>query len=171
MDPKFTAALPHILRYEGGYVNDPNDHGGATNKGVTQKVYDNFRKTNKLLVQSVKSITQAEVEAIYFAGYWKAAHCHELPPPVDLAVFDTAVNMGVSRAVKFLQEALNIPADGAFGPQSLAAVQAHPNPQALAVEVVAKRRAFYWRLAQDNTQKKFLKGWLNRVHDLEQNFA
>ena len=61
----FEASLPFILRWEGGYVNHPNDPGGATNKGVTQRVYDDWRGKKGLARRTVKQIEDAEVHAIY----------------------------------------------------------------------------------------------------------
>ena len=74
----FQASLPFILRWEGGYVNHPADPGGATNKGVTQRVYDDWRVRRGMPARDVRQITDGEVHAIYEAGYWRrrrAATC------------------------------------------------------------------------------------------------
>ena len=103
---EFLAALPFILRWEGGYVNHPADPGGATNKGVTQAVYDTWRKAQGLAARDVRQLLDDELHAIYENGYWTPPRCHQLQNPLDLAQFDTAVNMGVGRAVRFLQTAV-----------------------------------------------------------------
>src|SRR5215212_9684838 len=90
----FQASLPFILRWEGGYVNHPADPGGATNKGVTQRVYDDWRVRRGMPARDVRQIMDDEVHAIYEAGYWTPPHCDLLPRPLDLVQFDTAVNMG-----------------------------------------------------------------------------
>jgi lysozyme family protein len=114
--PAFTASLPFVLRWEGGYVNHPNDPGGATNKGVTQKVYDDWRRRQGLPTRDVRQLEDAEMHAIYEAGYWLPPRCDLLQRQLDLVQFDTAVNMGVGRAVRMLQGALGCDVDGDFGP-------------------------------------------------------
>ena len=61
----YQKCLAQVLKYEGGYVDHPKDPGGPTNKGITQAVYDEWRKKSGLSVQSVRNIAQSEVEAIY----------------------------------------------------------------------------------------------------------
>ena len=96
----FEAALPFVLRWEGGFVDHPNDPGGRTNKGVTQKVYDAWRRRQGLPQRDVKMIEHNEVLAIYEGGYWIPPRCDLLERQLDLVQFDTAVNMGIGRAVK-----------------------------------------------------------------------
>lgn len=104
---QYEAVLPLVLAHEGGYVNNPKDPGGPTNKGVTQAVYDAYRVTKGLKLRTVKSITAAEVKDIYEQRYWILAGCDELPAGCDYAVFDYAVNSGVGKAVKDLQRTIN----------------------------------------------------------------
>ncbi|RPI06584.1 MAG: hypothetical protein EHM71_11640, partial [Zetaproteobacteria bacterium] len=104
--PAYQASLPFVLRWEGGYVDHPSDPGGRTNKGVTQGVYDRWRAQHGLPPRHVKLIEDAEVEAIYETGYWLPPRCDLLHRQLDLVQFDTAVNMGVGRAVRFLQAAV-----------------------------------------------------------------
>ena len=162
----FVSALPFVLRWEGGFVNHPNDPGGATNKGVTQAVYDEWRRSQGAAPQSVKLITDADVEAIYENRYWLAAHSHDLQTPLDLVQFDTAVNMGVKRAVRFLQHCAGCGVDGSFGKNTAAAVAACDQGQAV-IEYCKAREAYYRMLAQKNPKLAvFLKGWLNRLNAL-----
>src|SRR6187397_3187687 len=97
----FESALPFILRWEGGFVDHPSDPGGRTNKGVTQRVYTSWLARRGLPQSDVKNIFDAEVKAIYETDYWLPPRCNELPTQLDLVQFDTAVNMGVGRAVRF----------------------------------------------------------------------
>ena len=116
--PSFTAALPFVLRWEGGFVDDPDDHGGRTNKGVTQKVFSAWRANQGMAQQDVKQISDQEVASIYFNNYWLTAKCDALRSKLDLAAFDTAVNMGPNRAIKILQQAVGSEPDGKFGPNT-----------------------------------------------------
>lgn len=162
----FQTALPFILRWEGGYVNHPNDPGGATNKGVTQKVYDGWRQARGLALRDVRKLTQRELQAIYEAGYWVPPRCPQLPGPLNLVQFDTAVNMGVGRAVRMLQAAVGAGVDGAFGPATQRCVDQADLGTALQ-SYCALRETFYRDLAARNAKLQvFLKGWLNRLNAL-----
>lgn len=164
----FEASLPFILQWEGGYVNNPNDPGGATNKGVTQKVYDAWRRKQGLPTRSVKEIQDSEVQAIYDTGYWLPPRCNVLMDHLNLVQFDTAVNMGPGRAVRFLQAAVGTAVDGDFGPNTLKAVDGSDLGATL-VKYCDEREAYYRRLAQRNPRLNvFLKGWLNRLNALRQ---
>lgn len=155
----YDAALAFVLQFEGGYVNDPHDPGGPTNKGVTQRVYDGYRKRTGHPPRSVQKIDEAELQAIYRRQYWDAVRGDDLPRGVDLVVFDCAVNSGPVRAAKLLQAALGVPADGTIGEATLAAARS-----TLAADVIRKvcasRQAFLETLA---TFGRFGKGWTRRV--------
>lgn len=162
----FASSLPFVLRWEGGFVDHPNDRGGATNKGVTQVVYDDWRRKQGLPTRSVREIQDTEVRAIYETGYWLPPRCNVLRQHLDLVQFDTAVNMGPGRAVRFLQEAVGTKVDGGFGPNTLKAVEASDLGQTL-IAYCDEREAFYRRLAEKRpSQQVFLKGWLNRLNAL-----
>lgn len=165
---RFSDCLAFVLKWEGGFVNDPADPGGATNKGITQAVYDDWRAGRKLPLRTVRAITAAEIEAIYRARYWDACRCGNLPAPVDLVVFDSAVNCGVSRARSWLQEAAGVVPDGAIGPKTLAAVAAF-KPVELARQVAARRDGHYQAIVKANPAlAKFAKGWGNRMGSLKE---
>lgn len=135
MKANFKTALKTVLVYEGGYANHPKDPGGATNKGITQRVYNSYLARKGKTAKSVKQITQAEVEEIYKQQYWDAVQGDRLPAGIDLAVFDFAVNSGASRAIRSVQKVLNmsdyklltsevVKQDGAIGEVTLAGAKA-----------------------------------------------
>jgi lysozyme family protein len=162
----FRESLPFILRWEGGYVDHPADPGGRTNKGVTQEVYDDWRARQDLPPRHVKSIEDAEVQAIYKTGYWMPPRCDLLRRQLDLVQFDTAVNMGVRRAVRMLQGAAGCKVDGDFGPITERTVKGCDLGATLATYCDA-REFFYRDLADRRPNfKVFLKGWLNRLNAL-----
>lgn len=162
----FLDALPFVLQWEGGYVNHPNDPGGATNKGVTQKVYDAWRERQGLAERDVRQLEESELHALYESGYWVPPKCPALDTPLDLVQFDTAVNMGVGRAVRFMQKAVGATPDGAWGPGTQACVDGCDLGATL-VNYCQVREDYYRQLAANNPKLQvFLKGWLNRLNAL-----
>lgn len=163
----FVEALPFVLRWEGGYVNHPDDPGGATNKGVTQKVYDEWRTRQGQPKRDVRELVDTEMQAIYESGYWRPSRCDALSSPLDQVQFDTAVNMGNGRAVRFLQQAVGAtPIDGRYGPGTQACVSNCDTGEAL-IAYCNAREAYYRDLAVKNPKLAvFLKGWLNRLNAL-----
>lgn len=159
----FDASLALVLRHEGGYVNHPRDPGGATNRGVTQAVYDDWRVGNGHCEQSVKLIAPDEVRAIYKKRYWDKIRGDDLPAGIDYCVFDFAVNSGVSRASRYLQEAVGVDVDGVIGQATIAAVKAEPADRIIN-EVCTLRQRFLEGL---RTFPTFGKGWTRRVAEVE----
>lgn len=164
----FNSALNFVLRWEGGYVNHPADPGGATNFGVTQVTYNQYRTTKKLSLQSVKSISALEVQDIYASNYWLKAGCDSLPSKLALCHFDWAVNHGTTGAIKTLQQVANAPPDGILGPQTkkaLATALTIKGEASLIANYCAIRESCYRRWGVGR-QAVFLEGWLNRLDAL-----
>lgn len=162
----FEEALRFSLRWEGGYVNHPNDIGGETNKGVTTGTYASYRRRKGLPSQSVRYITDAEVREIYREMYWQPANCDLKTRALAIVHFDTAVNFGVRGSTMFLQEVLGLTVDGSYGPMTRTALS-RANTTATARRYCQARIDYrYRRVSQDNSQRVFLAGWLNRDNDL-----
>ena len=162
-------ALTFVLRWEGGFSDHPADPGGATNKGVTQAVYDKWRKKIKKKKQSVRQISETEVEAIYEKEYWHKSKCEKLTVHSDLPLvhFDTAVNMGPTRAAKILQETVGAKTDGKIGPKTLAAVKAMDRQGILEGYCEIRERVYRSIVDRKPSMKVFLRGWLNRLNSLK----
>lgn len=167
----FDDALRFTLQYEGGYSNDPDDPGGATNKGITQRTYDAHRAATGLARAHVKTITQGEVEEIYRRDYWGKAHCDSLPGRLAVAVFDTAVNCGVSRAAKWLQKAVCAKADGVIGPKTIEAAAGTDEHQAIKDFLDLRLNHYDDIIAANHKLAKFERGWTNRVNALRRVLA
>lgn len=160
-------ALAFTLKEEGGYVDDPDDHGGATNHGVTQGVYDSYRRGLGVAPGDIREMSAQETADIYRTVYWAPAHCEELEPRLGVCHFDWAVNHGVTGALQTLQLALALPADGVFGPATRAAVD-FANAEAAIARYLAARRTWYLdRVKDEADQARFLDGWLGRVGRLQ----
>ena len=163
MKQNFLSSLQMVLAHEGGYVNDPQDPGGATNKGITQHVYDDWRFDQALPKRGVELINSYEVGKIYETLYWQPIKGDELPSGVDYSVFDFAVNSGVGRASRYLQRVVGVADDGKIGEATIAAVKA-ANPMDIIDKLCAARQKF---LEQLPTFQRFGRGWTSRVAEVE----
>ena len=140
MESNFTEALKHVLKHEGGYVNHPSDPGGMTNLGVTRKVWESW--TGKQATEAdMRALTPEVVAPLYKKMYWDKVQGDELPVGVDYAVFDFAVNAGVSRASRALQNILFVASDGIIGPNTLR-VAAQRDPKEL-IELYSEDRRLF----------------------------
>lgn len=164
MRDSFFRALQVVLHHEGGWSDHPRDPGGATMKGVTLKTYSGWlgRDATK---DELRNIPDAVVEAIYRRSYWDAVAGDDLPAGLDLCVFDFAVNAGRKRAVRTLQQAVDVPLlkqDGVMGPATLADVTTKVGRigmPAVANSYAVIRELYYRGLP---TFDVFGKGWLAR---------
>lgn len=162
---RFGRCLTEVLRHEGGYVDHPDDPGGATNMGVTRKTLARWRKVTPwtaLPKAAVETLTRDEAALIYRANYWNRVHAGSMPAGVDLALFDFAVNSGPDRAVRMLQGALGVAADGEVGPVTLAAVGSADLRQ-LINTLCDRRLSFLQRLTSFSI---FGRGWTSRVTEI-----
>lgn len=151
--------LAVTLREEGGYFDHPKDPGGKTNFGVIQRVYDKYRVARGLETQTVGVIDQSEVRDIYNKYYWSPLQCDDMPPGVDLAVFDFGVNSGISRSAKYTQRILGVKVDGHIGPDTLHALNT-TDPEWFINRLKDDRLAFVNRIPY---KKYFIKGWTRRI--------
>lgn len=149
-------ALEIILRWEGGFSNNPKDPGGATNLGITLRTLTEWRGRSAT-VDDVRALTTADVAPIYRARYWDECRCAEMPDGLDLIVFDCAVNQGPARAKRLLQRSLGVVEDGILGPMTMAAI-GRTEVAALIDELVARRAVHYASLQTD-----FHLGWFRRL--------
>lgn len=158
----YSTCLRVVLKWEGGYSDHPQDPGGRTMFGVTQAVYDAYRARNGLAKQTVRLIKETEFQSIYRKQYWDVIRGDDLPPGVDLAVFDYAVNSGPVRAAKAVQVLCGVIVDGQIGERTLDAIKVH-NRRDLIAGLCDRRLAFLRSLG---TWKTFGTGWTNRVSDI-----
>lgn len=157
----YKESLAHILKHEGGWVNDPRDTGGETNLGVTKAVWEEWLG-HAVKDGSMKSMTQLDVEPLYKRKYWDRVKADELPDGLNYCVFDAAINSGAGRAAKWLQESAGAIPDGAIGPNTLSAVAAH-TPAELINIYCDKRQKFLESLSNFD---RFGKGWTRRVAEV-----
>jgi len=158
----FDRALAFVLHHEGGFVDHPDDPGGATNMGITQATYDAWRGNS---TRSVQTIERGEVEAIYRDNYWTGAP-ESQPWPLSLVIFDARVQHG--KWAKIVQRACvdlgaDVVVDGAWGPKSQAALDACRSAHGahrVTLAVVGRRLDYYNDLKHWDS---FSEGWAQRV--------
>ncbi len=153
----FPKCVTFTLAQEGGYVDNPDDPGGATNMGITLATLSEWRNSD-CTAADVQALTAEEAQAIYFARYWTPINGNNLPPGVDLMVFDFAVTSGPQTSAVRLQGLLGVAQDGAIGPRTIAAT-AGRNSTALIAEMAYSHEAYYRAMAGF---AEFGAGWLAR---------
>lgn len=162
--------IEHVLKYEGGFVNNPLDRGGATNFGITAAELGHVRRLNRpATVAEVQNLARAEAISIYRANYIAQPRFSDIADPaLRLVVVDSGVMHGVGRATKWLQQALNVATDGQIGDGTVAALS-KATPLEVSRRVLALRFGFIGALLKAQPkQVVFAPGWLNRVADLMQ---
>ncbi|MEO4040237.1 glycosyl hydrolase 108 family protein [Hoeflea sp. CAU 1731] len=145
---RFDTCHAITAQWEGGWSNHAADPGGKTMYGVTEATYQAWLKKRKLAVKPVRQISYSEALRLYRDEYWHpTAVKYNLVPGVDLAVYDAAVNSGVSRGIKWLKASIG-----------------SSDHTVTARAICRKRLSFMQSL---KIWKTFGKGWSNRVADIE----
>lgn len=160
----FDEAFKRLIGHEGGYSTDRRDPGNwtggrvgvgtlkGTKFGLAANTYPNL---------DIKNLTLAQAKAIYKKDWWDKLGADGMHSAIVFQLWDFAINAGKSRAIKELQQAVGVPADGIIGPQTLAAVNSHDLNDVI-LSLTAERLKFYTSLS---TFKTYGKGWTNRVAD------
>jgi lysozyme family protein len=165
MQSNFDVCVDLMLAHEGGFVNHPQDPGGMTNLGVTARVWEEWlgRPTNE---KEMRALTPLMVKPLYKRKYWDAIRADELVDGVDYCVFDVAVNSGVGRAIKFLQQSVGATPDGGFGSITMALVKKSESDPVNLIELYCARRMEF--LQSLRTFETFGKGWSRRVAEVKE---
>lgn len=158
---RFDLCLPIVLAKEGGFSNNPDDPGGPTNFGITQRTLAAWRHA-EVTEADVRALSPQEAQEIYRAQYWNVMQCDAMPRGIDLILFDGGVNLGTGSMVKLLQKAIGTAQDGGVGPFTLKATQS-ANLPAL-VEALSQARLDHYRALPGFAE--FGTGWTSRVEDI-----
>ena len=158
MKDNFDKCFALVIADEGGFVDHPKDPGGMTNLGVTRKNWEAYLNRDVTEIE-MRGLTPDAVKPFYKAMYWDKIKGDQLPAGVDYAAYDLAVNSGVGRAAKMLQQIAGVLGDGVLGPKSMEAIKAY-NPEEMVDDLCYVRLAFLKRLPTFDT---FGKGWSRRV--------
>ena len=163
MADNFEKSLAYVKEHEGGYSDDPNDKGGPTQNGITQKVYTAYLARKGRQPKPVREITRREVDDIYRTQYWDAINGDDLPSGVDYATFDFAVHSGVGRAIKELQASIGSRMDAHLGTVTLDNLDA-ADPAETIRKLCDRRRRFIRKLSN---YRYFKRGWERRIDEVE----
>lgn len=182
--PSVRQIAEEIVAREGGFVNDPDDPGGATKYGVTigtmKALGIDLTKDGKVTIEDVKALTQAQAVDIYVKHYFEKPGIAALPEALHATVFDMYVNSGAN-AVKILQRTLTTmgftcAVDGGIGPATVKAAQMAVGSQgglAMADAYGIARRNYYYALADGRpASRKYARrkdggkgGWITRAEE------
>ena len=158
--------VPFVLKWEGGFVNDKNDLGGCTNKGVTLATFQSYFGKGKTATD-LKNITDEQWNTIFKKGFWDKWKADDI---TDQNVANILVDWywcSGNYGIKIPQRVLGVTVDGVIGPKSIAAVNAKDG-KALFKQLKQERLDFIDRICQTRPQnKKYKKGWLNRINAMK----
>mgnify|MGYP000083300605 CR=1 FL=1 len=157
---------PFILKWEGGFVDDPLDRGGATNKGITIGTFRNFYGKDAT-VEQLKHITDEQWLHIFKSGYWDKWKADDIEnQSIADIVVDWAWASGTVTSIKQVQKILGVAVDGIVGNDTLTAINI-AGQRSLFVKIHNKRIEFVENIVKrDPSQARFLKGWKNRINSL-----
>ena len=153
----FDDAFAELLKHEGGFSDHKADPGKATRYGITEAVAREVRYRGNM-----QDLPIDLAKRIYLEQYWNPIQAEKLPPKVRYAVFDAAVNSGVTQSIKWLQRAAGTLDDGIIGPKTLEKVNSI-DQELLLRTILSVRLKFMTDL---KTWQAFSRGWARRIADI-----
>jgi len=139
---RFGRSLAFTLKWEGGYSNDKDDPGYKTNFGISKRFHPNT---------DIKNLTEEQASAIYYTDYWLKSGAILTQWPACLAIFDTAVNIGVRKVIGFISK-----------------MDTEIDPWAMAKNILENRKQYYEKIVEKAPIfQKYINGWFNRIEDLK----
>lgn len=167
MRGNFDFCLNELMKHEGLYSDHKDDPGGATMRGVTKRVYEEW-VGYPVTKDFMKTLTVDHVKTLYKVKYWDKVKGDALPDGLDLSVFDFGVNAGPRRANRYLQILVGATSDGIIGPATLQAVKdkgSQIGAKALVRGYADLRHSYYRKLKHFKT---FGRGWTRRVDEVQE---
>lgn len=159
--------IPFILQWEGGFVNDPDDLGGATNKGITIGAFTEYKKRKGQkapTVDDLKSISDVEWHDVFKSLYWDRWKADEIKNQSVANILVDWVWASGSHGIKRPQRLLGVKADGIVGNQTIAAVNAM-DAATLFKMIKDDRAKFIDEICKARPKnEKYRKGWMNRIN-------
>lgn len=162
----FNAYAPLLYDLEKGFVDDPDDRGGATKDGVTLSTFRRFYGQYKT-VEDLKRMTMAQWRHIMKTGYWDACRADDMDnQSLAEIIADWCVNSGTER-IRDVQTIAGVKPDGIVGPKTLAAING-ADQRELFGRVRLAREQWFRRIVRNRpSQQKYWEGWMNRLNAFE----
>tara|TARA_Y100000034_G_C6781305_1_gene349254 strand:+ start:263 stop:910 length:648 start_codon:yes stop_codon:yes gene_type:complete len=181
---EFEDVMETVFKHEGGFVDDPDDAGGCTNMGLTQKTvstYNERQGQDPPTRDDMANMTKELASEIYMSLFWQPAKCDRLPESIRAYYFDMYINHGPRNAGKILQQAVNtklgvdkedewIDVDGIVGSGTIRGIE---QTRIDLDDLMIERSGFFWNLVFDGSsytkrtrQAKFIRGWTKRCFHL-----
>ena len=155
--------IPIIKKWEGGYSDNPNDRGGATNSGVTLAVYQSVYGKSKTK-NDLKKMTNEQWNYIFTKLYWNKWKADEIKNQSIANILVDWVWMSGTGTIKKIQSLFGLTADGIVGNKTISYINSH-DQEVVFNKIWNRRKSFYESLVKNNpSQKVFLKGWMNRLN-------
>jgi len=159
--------FPKVLAFEGGFVNDPGDHGHETNMGITLSTWKSMgydkNRDGRIDEEDIKILTKYDVRMVLKRGYWDRWQADLIQNQSLAEILVDWTWCSGKWGIIWPQRLLGIKADGMVGNFTLASLNSVP-PAEFHAKVLAARVAFVHEICQrDPSQAVFIKGWLNRI--------
>ena len=171
---QFLPACQKVLQHEGGYVNDPDDPGGETYKGIARKIFSKW--DGWLIVDTLKKQSgfpanldkdadlQEKVQDFYRVNFWdKMSGDKIINQLVAESIFDFGVNAGISTSSGLAQMVLGLTADGVIGNESIAKINSCDAEHFLSAFTVAKIARYITIVKKRPSSQKYFYGWVRRA--------
>lgn len=159
--------ISFILKFEGGFVNDPADSGGPTNKGVTLNTFRSVYGRAKT-VNDLKHMTDNEWRHIFKSLYWDKCKADDISDQsIANMLVDFAWHSGVTTAVKKLQKIVGVTSDGICGVQTIGAINSRYAPETFNLLKAARMKYLQGIVKNKPSQARFMNGWKKRVNAIE----
>ena len=184
MSQKYDTAYKFTAKWEGALSDDAADRGGLTHWGVSTVFLTDFAKSypetckalgvNPLPVsrQTIKNLTKEQAKAIFKKAFWDKLQLDDMPIQMGVLLYDCAVNSGISQSVRLAQRGYNkasgqsIAVDGKYGPITRSSLLQGNNETTWEAIIEARKNFYHQIVDRRESQRVFLKGWLNRANDL-----
>ncbi len=163
----FDESVLVVIAHEGGYVNDPDDNGHATNHGITQETLSNFRGAI-VTREEVKALTSDEAKLIYKKLYWDPMMLDQVQDPkLQTAMLDQGVLSGIRSAIGCMQIACGAISDGKMGPDTITHINSFVDLNYLLNRFKQEMISHYTKIAlAQQKDQRFVRGWIARVMNL-----
>lgn len=159
--------ISFILKFEGGFVNDPADSGGPTNKGVTLNTFRSVYGRAKT-VNDLKHMTDNEWRHIFKSLYWDKCKADDISDQsIANMLVDFAWHSGVTTAVKKLQKIVGVTSDGICGVKTIGAINSRYAPETFNLLKAARMKYLQGIVKNKPSQARFMNGWKKRVNAIE----